>query len=324
MNTSHLHDSGPTGHLPRHGKDLDQGADPARQLEGSNDLGLSTLQYTAFDDTQHAEGANQVMQDQTIQELHLAAMMEKAQLSFDNKDGPHPANDVLGLGSKTRFQLAGSLATPGNQSFRSNSTIMKRGPDSAYSGGGAVGRAGNLTTAQTGLDGLPLDKDDGEDDDDDSHMPNIIRNEDSRDYYDPDEDNYDLDKLRALSQHEELKESERVARLSSRKRYRVPAQGNQAFSYNHPSAAPGQISGGSSALPIGASQIQPDKVKVTRSQLSLHLRSKVDIYNILAREGQYYLPPISECTMDFIQQLLMGKKKVRWAPAPILTAAGAS
>ena len=56
MNTSNLNDTAVNSHLPRQGKDLDQGADPTRQLEGSNDLGLSTLQYTAFDDTQHAEG----------------------------------------------------------------------------------------------------------------------------------------------------------------------------------------------------------------------------------------------------------------------------
>ena len=66
-------------------------------------------------------------------------------------------------------------------------------------------------------------------------MPNIIRNEDSHDFYDHDEDNYDLEKMRTLYPNEELKESERVARLNSHKRYRVPVQGNQAFSYNHSS-----------------------------------------------------------------------------------------
>jgi hypothetical protein len=40
------------------------------------------------------------------------------------------------------------------------------------------------------------------------------------------------------------------------------------------------------------------------------MKSKVDIYNILAIEGQLYLPPISDCSMDFIREIMNGKKKV--------------
>jgi hypothetical protein len=40
------------------------------------------------------------------------------------------------------------------------------------------------------------------------------------------------------------------------------------------------------------------------------MKSKVDIYNILAIEGQLYLPPINDCSMDFIREIMNGKKKV--------------
>lgn len=52
------------------------------------------------------------------------------------------------------------------------------------------------------------------------------------------------------------------------------------------------------------------KVEVSRSALNTQMKSKLDIYNILAKEGQYYLPPISECPMDFIKDILTAKKKV--------------
>ena len=41
------------------------------------------------------------------------------------------------------------------------------------------------------------------------------------------------------------------------------------------------------------------------------MKSKLDLYNILSKEGQLYLPPMAECTMYFIKELLTGKKKVR-------------
>ena len=40
------------------------------------------------------------------------------------------------------------------------------------------------------------------------------------------------------------------------------------------------------------------------------MKSKLDIYNILSKEGQYYLPDITECSMQFIKDILAGKKKV--------------
>jgi hypothetical protein len=40
------------------------------------------------------------------------------------------------------------------------------------------------------------------------------------------------------------------------------------------------------------------------------MKSKLDIYNILAKEGQLYLPPYNECPMTFIKDVMTGKKKV--------------
>ena len=55
---------------------------------------------------------------------------------------------------------------------------------------------------------------------------------------------------------------------------------------------------------------QPHRLKVTRSQLVGKMKSKLDVYRILTKEGQYFLPPFNECTMDFIGDIIQGKKKV--------------
>jgi hypothetical protein len=46
-------------------------------------------------------------------------------------------------------------------------------------------------------------------------------------------------------------------------------------------------------------------IRVTRSELSSKMKSKLDVYNILANEGQLYLPPYDYCTMEFIQAIFM-------------------
>ena len=51
-------------------------------------------------------------------------------------------------------------------------------------------------------------------------------------------------------------------------------------------------------------------MKVSRSQLGTQAKSKLDFYNILATEGQYYLPPYDECPLLFIRDIMFGKKKV--------------
>lgn len=40
------------------------------------------------------------------------------------------------------------------------------------------------------------------------------------------------------------------------------------------------------------------------------MKSKLDVYKVLTKEGQYYLPPYTECTMDFMADVIQGKKKV--------------
>lgn len=39
------------------------------------------------------------------------------------------------------------------------------------------------------------------------------------------------------------------------------------------------------------------------------MKSKVDFYRILQKEGQIYLPPFDECPIAFLKDLVMGKKK---------------
>ena len=69
--------------------------------------------------------------------------------------------------------------------------------------------------------------------------------------------------------------------------------------------------GGAAVLDSSSDQLQyKQKVVVTRSQLQGVMKSKLDIYNILTKEGQIYLPPFNECTMQFVKDIFTGKKKV--------------
>ena len=69
--------------------------------------------------------------------------------------------------------------------------------------------------------------------------------------------------------------------------------------------------GGVAALDSSSDQLQyKQKVVVTRSQLQGVMKSKLDIYNILTKEGQIYLPPFNEYTMQFVKDIFTGKKKV--------------
>ncbi len=54
----------------------------------------------------------------------------------------------------------------------------------------------------------------------------------------------------------------------------------------------------------------PNSVRVVPSDLRHHIKCKKDIYFILSYEGQYYLPPYDECSMEFIRDCLAGKKKL--------------
>ena len=57
--------------------------------------------------------------------------------------------------------------------------------------------------------------------------------------------------------------------------------------------------------------LPPGMKEVSKSHLKSVMRSKLDIYNILTKEGQLYMPPYNECSMQFINEIMMGKKKVR-------------
>jgi hypothetical protein len=58
---------------------------------------------------------------------------------------------------------------------------------------------------------------------------------------------------------------------------------------------------------------------VDTSDLAPYIKSKKNIYNILANEGKFskliliilgqvFLPPFDECTMDFIREIISGNK----------------
>ncbi len=57
--------------------------------------------------------------------------------------------------------------------------------------------------------------------------------------------------------------------------------------------------------------------KVHTREMSRLFRSKKEIYQIMLIEGQYYLPPIEECTIDFLRSIFSGEKKVS-IPLPFL------
>jgi hypothetical protein len=50
--------------------------------------------------------------------------------------------------------------------------------------------------------------------------------------------------------------------------------------------------------------------KIHTREMSRIFRSKKEVYQILMIEGQFYLPPIEECTIDFLRDIFSGKKKV--------------
>lgn len=66
------------------------------------------------------------------------------------------------------------------------------------------------------------------------------------------------------------------------------------------------------------------KVTVSLSDLQPFIKSKRNLYNIIATEGKYcfftyyqstllgqiYLPPFDECNLQFMKDLMKGKKKV--------------
>ena len=54
---------------------------------------------------------------------------------------------------------------------------------------------------------------------------------------------------------------------------------------------------------------QPIKLKV--QDVSIHARSKRELYRMLQLEGDVYLPPLSQANHDYVSGILSGKRKVR-------------
>ena len=55
---------------------------------------------------------------------------------------------------------------------------------------------------------------------------------------------------------------------------------------------------------------QPGITRVLSSDISMHIKSKSDLYHILAVTSQLYLPSIDLVNMEFLRQVLRGKKRL--------------
>ena len=48
-------------------------------------------------------------------------------------------------------------------------------------------------------------------------------------------------------------------------------------------------------------------------EVSIHARSKKEIYDLLCIRGGYYLPPIEQTNRDYIYDVMSGAKKVTFS-----------
>ena len=49
------------------------------------------------------------------------------------------------------------------------------------------------------------------------------------------------------------------------------------------------------------------------NDLSSKCKSKIELYNLLARDGGIYLSPTQDCTQSFLRSLMLGEKKfLKW------------
>lgn len=44
-------------------------------------------------------------------------------------------------------------------------------------------------------------------------------------------------------------------------------------------------------------------------EVSVHVRSKREVYQLMSLQGGYYLPPIEQTNRDYIHDIITGKKK---------------
>jgi hypothetical protein len=54
---------------------------------------------------------------------------------------------------------------------------------------------------------------------------------------------------------------------------------------------------------------QPGISRVLHADINKFVKSKDDLYAILAIEGQLHLPPFDDCTLEFLRDILAGRKK---------------
>jgi hypothetical protein len=51
--------------------------------------------------------------------------------------------------------------------------------------------------------------------------------------------------------------------------------------------------------------------RIHTREMSQLFKSKKEIYTVLMSEGQLYLPPFEDCTIDYMRDIFNGRKKVR-------------
>ena len=52
-------------------------------------------------------------------------------------------------------------------------------------------------------------------------------------------------------------------------------------------------------------------IRLNVNEISLHARSKRELYRLLQLDGDVYLPPLEQANHKYIADVLSGKKKVR-------------
>ena len=58
---------------------------------------------------------------------------------------------------------------------------------------------------------------------------------------------------------------------------------------------------------------------MTVADLSVKFKSKIELYNVLVREGNIYLPPKQDATQKFLREIMMGKKLfVEWSNVKVI------
>ena len=55
---------------------------------------------------------------------------------------------------------------------------------------------------------------------------------------------------------------------------------------------------------------QPNLIRVNGEELRQKLQSKGDLLHMLAIEGQYHVPESNQCTMDFLREVIAGRKRL--------------